>query len=167
LVDLCIELGAQLLLKAEITVNIDQAKQILQTNLQNGKAFLKMKEFIANQGGDISVIDDLSLLPQAKYSFDIISQEDGYIAELKAMTVGIASMMLGAGRENKDSVIDLSAGIYLSKKTGDAIRIGDKIATLYTNSFEKIEPAALKFNQAFKISKIKPLKPELILDSIY
>jgi len=166
LIELCIELGSEILIKAGVSQNNGDAKKVLKDNLANGKAFNKFKEFIAKQGGDVREIDDLSKLPHAKYNHDIIADKDGYLSQLKAKSVGITSMLLGAGRENKDSVIDLSAGIYLYKKTGDKIIKGDKLATLYTNSIDKLEPAINNFKLSFTISQTLQKKPELILERI-
>ncbi len=110
------------------------AEQKVIAAIEDGSAFDKMKQWIAAQGGDISQIEDTSLLPSAKYSFEVISDTDGYITAMNAEQIGRASVMLGAGRASKDDEIDYSAGIVIDKKVGDRVEKGDRLATLYYSS---------------------------------
>lgn len=119
--------------------------------LDSGRAFLKMREWIAAQGGDTACIDDTSLFDSAAYSMEIKASTSGFIASMDCEKIGIASAVLGAGRIAKDDKIDLTAGITLSAKTGDYIGFGERLATLYSNDKEKLRQAAEIYKQALII----------------
>ena len=95
---------------------MEQYKQLCKEVLENGKAFEKLKEFIAYQGGDTSYLDDLDKFDKAKYVYEIVAKKEGYIHNIKALDLGVAAMKLGAGRATKDDIIDHSVGIVLHKK---------------------------------------------------
>lgn len=162
LLDLCLELGAQMLVAGAVSETTEEAKAILEEKLASGAAFEKFKQFISFQNGDVSQIEDISLLPQAAFSKTVASPESGYITKLQALSVGVASMMLGAGRKNKESKIDLAAGIYLNVKVGDYIKKGESLATLYTNDESKISEAAIKLLSAYNFSEKEEEKRPLI-----
>ncbi len=134
--------------------------------IDNGTAFEKLKEIIAAQGGDTTVIDDTSLLPKARFSCDIKAEATGYIAHMNTQKIGEISMILGAGRAVKEDVIDHAAGILLRKKTGDAVTQGDVIATLYTNDSEKILESVMAYESVVTYSEVPPEVPPLIYDVI-
>ena len=115
LTKLVLTLGSQMVILAGKAKNTDEAKQMLLDSINNGKAIAKFKEFIQNQGGDTSIIEDTSKLPQAKYKIDSRALR-GYVSRMIANEIGIASMLLGAGRATKDDEIDLAVGIVLHKK---------------------------------------------------
>ena len=116
----------------------------------NGAALAKFKEFITAQGGDASVVDDYTLLPQASFTKDVVADQSGYVTEIVADDIGVAAMTLGAGRATKESQIDLAAGLYLHKKVGDKVEEGDVLATLYTNH-DSFEGAEEKVKAAYSI----------------
>ena len=153
LLNLCLELGSHMLVAGQISDNYEHAKSLLTEKLASGEALKKFKQFIASQGGDTKEVDDTSLLPKATYEYEVKSLQSGYINKMKASTLGIASMLLGAGRVTKESEIDLAAGIYLHKKVGDYINKGEPLATLYTNSESKIEEAKNKLLSAYSFSE--------------
>ena len=139
--------------------------EILKKVITSGKAFEKFKELVAAQGGDIRVIDQTELLPSTKFSQSYKSHSEGYITELNALDIGLASVKLGAGRETMASKIDHGAGIILKKKIGDFVNKDEVLAVLYSNNanFEK----AIEFmNLAYKISKEKPPVTPLILKTM-
>ena len=113
--------------------------------IENGKALEKFKVFIENQGGDPSVVDNADKLPQASKTFEVISDQTGYVEAIGAEGIGIAASMLGAGRAVKEDVIDLAVGIVIHKKVGDKVENGDVLATLYANTddVEKIKEMVL------------------------
>ena len=119
--------------------------------LDSGKAFLKMREWIAAQGGDTACIDDTSLFKTAEYSMQVKASTGGFISEMNCEKIGIASAVLGAGRITKDDKIDLTAGIILSAKTGDYVSFGDNLATLYSNDKDKLKQAAEIYKSAVHI----------------
>jgi thymidine phosphorylase len=130
--------------------------------LNDGSALGKFRAFVAGQGGDPRVIDDYGLFPQAEFSKDIRSEEEGYVSEIEARAVGFASQHSGAGRAAKDDSIDMAAGIYLHTKVGDKVVSGEALATVYGNSLAKVEAAVIELKKAFHISKAEPVKFELI-----
>ncbi|GAA3322452.1 hypothetical protein GCM10020331_042400 [Ectobacillus funiculus] len=121
--ELCLTLGSQMVYLAGKAPSIEEARANLQEAIQNGSALETLKVFLAAQGGDASVVDDPSKLPQAKYVFDLEAQQDGHVVEIVADEIGTAAMLLGAGRATKESVIDLAVGLMLrKKKVGDSVK---------------------------------------------
>ena len=143
-----------------------EAKVLCEDAIDSGKAFLKFKEWISAQGGDVSVTDNMELFPKAKLEYEIKADKDGYIFHMDAEKIGLASCELGAGRKTKTDVIDLSAGLVISKKTGDFVKKGQVIATLYTNRSETVGAAEQIFLSALEFSDEKPAVQELIIDSV-
>ena len=130
--------------------------------LNSGAGLEKMKHFIKGQGGDAGVIDDYSLFGSAAYEEPVFAENDGYICRLHAKQVGLASQHAGAGRASKEDEIDMTAGIYLEKKTGDVVKIGDKLATVYGNDKEKVRAAAAEVAKAYVIGDDRPENHDLI-----
>ena len=139
----------------------DEAEKKVVAAIEDGSAFEKMKEWIAAQGGDVSQIEDTSLLPRAKFGFEVLSDADGYITEMNAEEIGKASVMLGAGRASKEDKIDYAAGIVIHKKVGDEVKKGDLIATLYYNNGSP-DNAAKCYLSALKIESAQKPTPPLI-----
>ena len=139
----------------------DEAEKKVVTAIEDGSAFEKMKEWIAAQGGDVAQIEDTSLLPRAKFSFDVLSDTDGYITEMNAEEIGKASVMLGAGRASKEDKIDYAAGIVIHKKVGDEVKKGDLLATLYYDNGSP-DNAAKCYLSALKIEPKQKSTPPLI-----
>lgn len=139
----------------------DEAEKKVVAAIEDGSAFEKMKEWIAAQGGDVSQIEDTSLLPRAKFGFEVLSDADGYITEMNAEEIGKASVMLGAGRASKEDKIDYAAGIVIHKKVGDEVKKGDLIATLYYNNGSP-DIAAKCYLSALKIESAQKPTPPLI-----
>ena len=134
LTELCLVLGSQMAYLGGAADSLEEARTLLEANLKNGKALEVFKTFVEAQGGDASVADNPeTVLPVASYTKEVLADQDGVVSEIIADQIGIAAMMLGAGRETKESQIDLSAGLYLHKKVGDKVSAGESIATLYSN----------------------------------
>lgn len=132
LTELCLVLGAQMLLAAKRVTTFEEGKVLLQQQMENGQAFEVFKQFIANQGGDVAVIEDASLLLQAAYKLPLKASQSGVISRWVADEVGVCAMMLGAGRATKEDIIDPAVGIELVAKVGDAVQEGDVIAWLHS-----------------------------------
>jgi len=147
-------------------VSVQQAKVLCEKVLNDGTAFSKFKEWISAQGGNADFADNTDLFPKAKFEYEIKSGCDGYISYMDAEKIGLSSCELGAGRKTKTDIIDLSAGLVLSKKTGDAVKLGDVIATLYTNREETLGRAQEIFLSALEFSDKEPKKYDLIIDSV-
>lgn len=134
---------------------LEEGKEKVAEVLKSGKAVEKLKEFINYYGGDGNLVDDYTLLPQAKNVRVVLAKETGYVARIEAEEVGKAAMVLGAGRETKEDNINHAVGIILSKKIGDYVETGDVIATLYYDGDEKLESSLELLNGAYKYSPNK------------
>lgn len=149
LTELVLTLGSQMVILAGKAKTSEEAKEMLLDAIHSGKALAKFKEFLANQGGDASIVDDLTKLPQAKYKIELPAKQSGYISRMVADEIGVASMILGAGRATKEDVIDLAVGLVLHKKVGDKVEEGESILTIYSNR-ENVEDVKQKlYNNIF------------------
>ena len=133
LMEMVYTLGSQMVVLAKKAESLEEARQMLEENIKNGKATEKFKEMIRNQGGDDSIVDHPEKLPQAKYVFELPAKESGVISKMVADQIGIAAMMLGAGRRTKEETIDYAVGLYLNKKVGDIVKEGESLVTIYAN----------------------------------
>lgn len=133
LTELVLTLGAQMVVLAQKAETLEDARAQLQSVIDNGAAVEKFKTYLSNQGGDASVVDDPSKLPTAKYTFELPAKQSGVVSEMVANEIGIASMMLGAGRQTKEDDIDLAVGLVLHKKIGDKVSEGESLLTIYAN----------------------------------
>ncbi|KQU13326.1 thymidine phosphorylase [Bacillus sp. Leaf49] len=131
--ELVLTLGSQMVVLAKKAETLDEAREKLIEVMKNGKALEKFKEFLENQGGDGSIVDQPEKLPQAPYQIEVPAKESGMIAEIVADEIGVAAMILGAGRATKEDDIDLSVGIMLNKKVGDRVEKGESLVTLHAN----------------------------------
>lgn len=147
-------------------ISYEEAQKRAMDALNSGLAYNKMKEWVAAQGGDVKFIENTELFKKSAYSLDIISESDGYIESMDAEAIGISSVILGAGRTTKEDTIDYSAGIILSKKTGDMVKTGDILCTLYADNKTLLEPAKEKYLSALKFSNNKPVEKPLVLKII-
>lgn len=133
LTELVLTLGSQMVVLAGKADTLDDARAKLQQVIDNGKALEKFKVFLANQGGDTSVVDDVTQLPQAKFKIEVPAKTSGVVSKIVADEIGVASMLLGAGRATKEDVIDLAVGLMLRKKVGDKVEAGESLVTIYAN----------------------------------
>ena len=159
--EVCLTLATQIVALSK-GISTEEARILTEDALKSGKALLKFKEWIIAQGGNGEWIDNPGLFPSADYTYDVKAPCDGYISKTDAESMGIASVMLGAGRETKDDTIDMSAGIILKKKNGDLVHNGDTIATLYSCNNESFAGAEKRFLSAIQISDKKPCEQALI-----
>lgn len=148
--ELCLALGRQMVYLARKAESLEEAEEMLREVIRNGKALEKFKEFIQNQGGDPSVVDDPDRLPKAKYLIELPAQRDGVVAELVADEIGTAAMWLGAGRATKESEIDLAVGLMLNKKVGDTVKKGESLVTIHANR-EDVEDVKQKLYESIRI----------------
>lgn len=161
LTEVCLSLAAQML--CMVTGRDDMVcRKMAKKSIEDGSALNKLREMITAQGGNADVIDSSGAFKQPKFSVDIISEREGYISRTDAERVGIASVILGAGREKKGDPIDPSAGIILKKKTGDSVSKGDVLATFYTDDETRIDVAKREFLDALIFGNEKPSKQKLI-----
>jgi len=163
--ELCLVLGAQMLYLAKAADSVTAARDKLEKVIASGAALAKLRELIKSQQGDERVVDDMTLLPQAANKISILSSKAGYIQRIKAESIGIGAMMLGAGRETKDSAIDLAVGITLEKKVGDRVEAGAELAVLHANDAqgnEKIAAVQQMLLSAYEIGPEPAEKPKLV-----
>lgn len=161
LTDVCLTLAAQML--CMVTGEDEKACYAMAKDaIDDGSALNKLCEMISAQGGNAGVVDDFLLFKQPKHTVEISSEREGYIEHTDAEKIGLASVILGAGREKKGDPIDSSAGIVLKKKTGDRVEKGDTLAIFYTDDESKIEEAKREFFEAFTFGNKKPPAQKLI-----
>lgn len=160
LTELVLTLGSQMVVLAERANTLEEARQLLNEAIENGSALDKFKTFLENQGGDASVVDSPELLPTAEYQIDYKAKSSGVVSELIANEIGVASMMLGAGRQTKDDDIDLSVGIVLNKKVGDKVNVGESLLTIHSNR-ENVDDVIKKLDESIEI-KAQAKTPTLI-----
>ena len=164
-VELCLTLGSQMLIAGGKAENQENARKMLLEVLENGRALDKLAEFISAQGGDGEVVYHPELLPQASIQKEIASPSDGYIGHIECDEVGICSLILGGGRETKESEIDLAVGIVLNKKVGDKVSKGETLAILHGNDAKKVAEAEKRYLNACTIVKI-PVEKEPMIKKI-
>jgi len=165
LTELCLTLGSHMVLLAEKANSLEEARQMLVDAIADGSALVAFKTFLRSQGGDESVVDDPSRLPQAKYKMELEAKQDGYVAEIIADEIGTSAMLLGAGRATKESEIDLAVGLLLNRKIGDKVNAGDSLVTIFSN-FEEVQEVKEKLYHSIKISTEKIAAPILIHEEI-
>lgn len=168
-------LACQMLLLAGKSVSEQEALAMIEESISTKKALSKLKEFVRAQGGDVGYIDDpsgfsLASVQKNIYGKDLLKEscEHGYLYSCDNQEIGMTSLILGGGRETKESIIDLSVGIILHKHLGDFIAADDVVATLFGNDNNKIESAAKRFISAYEISseivKPNPIVYEIITE---
>ena len=148
------------------SISPEAARREVENAIESGKAFAKMKEWIAAQGGDTSVLDDTDLFPKAAFTYEVRAPKGGRIRKMNAEDIGKAAAILGAGRISKEDPIDHAAGIVLAKKTGDSVKKGDVIATLFTNNEASVAQAEKRFLSALEIGRGDVPEEKLILKII-
>ena len=161
----CIIMATHMLVLSHIC-DYEAALNRVQQALDSGAALERLRLMIEAQGGDSRVIDDDRVLTIGKFTYDVTSPQDGYITRMNTERCGIASVMLGAGRTVKDGPIDYSAGIVMHKKTGDAVSMGERIATLYASDESLFTNAAQTYLAAITIGDTASKVMDTILDIV-
>lgn len=162
---LCLTLGSHMVVLAKKAASVQEAREMLLTVMENGRALETFKLFLASQGGDDSVVDDPSKLPTADFKIEVKANETGFVKEIVADQIGVAAMLLGAGRVTKDSVIDLAVGLMLNKKVGDFVQAGESLVTIHSNS-ENVEDVTKRILAAYSIVEEEVKAPVLIYQEI-
>jgi pyrimidine-nucleoside phosphorylase len=162
LLNLSLEFGAEMMALSEIENDRERAKEKLNESIKSGKAIEKFKEIIKSQGGNPKVVEDYSLLPQARFREEVTAPHDGWIESIDALRLGLAAMKLGAGRQKKEDKIDHSVGIWLGGKVGDWVEKGKPLAVVYANDEGKLGWALEEVREAFRLSPEKVEKRKLI-----
>ncbi|ASZ06428.1 pyrimidine-nucleoside phosphorylase [Enterococcus thailandicus] len=164
LIEMCYVLGSQMVVLAKKADSVEEARVMLQEALTSGKALEKFKEMIQNQGGDIRVVEKPELLLTARYQVELPAKSAGLVSKIVANELGIAAMMLGAGRKTKEDAIDHAVGLKLHKKIGDSVQEGESLLTIYSNTEDLSQVVELLY-QNIEISD-SAKKPILVHDII-
>ena len=156
LIEVSVELSAWMLFLAQRAPSVDQGRRLAFELIRNQSALKKFREIITQQGGDPNVIDDPGRLPQAQHQSQFPSQSSGFVDSIQCEQVGIASLVLGGGREKKEDVIDPAVGLVLHKKVGDPVREGEPLCTIHYNSDARLADARSLLQQAYHIAERLP-----------
>ncbi|MCH5461542.1 pyrimidine-nucleoside phosphorylase [Lactobacillus sp. LC28-10] len=132
--DLVLTLGSQMVVLAKKAQTLEEAREMLKEVVANGKALESFRQMVIAQGGDERFVDDPTIMPQAKYKIDLPAKSSGVVAKMTADEIGVASMLLGGGRQKADDQLDYAVGIELKKKVGDAVSEGEPLLTIYADS---------------------------------
>jgi pyrimidine-nucleoside phosphorylase len=166
LTKLCLELAARMIFLGKKAATLEEARLTAEKHLVDGSAYRKFKEVVAAQGGNPQALDNFALLPNATGAREIVSPRSGFVSSIDAEDIGIASNMIGAGRDKKEDSIDPAVGIILEVKAGEKVEAGSILCRLYYTKEDRLEEAAEKVEDAFHISAQRPLDRELILEVV-
>lgn len=164
--DLCLLLGSRMVLLSGLASDEKEAEDMLKASIADGRALDQLARFVKAQGGDDSYVYDPSKFENAAFTKVLTADKDGFVESIICDEAGLASMMLGGGREKKDDIIDLSVGIVFEKKKGDAVKKGDSIAVMHYNDETKIDAAFERLSNAVKIGEKDPGRKKILLDEI-
>ena len=164
--ELVLTLGALMTVKAGKAPDTERAREMLKEKLENGEAFRVFKEFIRAQGGDPEEAEHPERLPAAKYQEEVLSDREGYVSDICTEEIGRISLLLGGGRETKESEIDLAVGVILLRKKDGYIRKGEPLAVIHANSREKMKEAEKRLLAAYTVTEENPVREPLIKEII-
>jgi pyrimidine-nucleoside phosphorylase len=166
--ELCLHLGAWMFFLGGASKTVAQGKQLAEEIIASGKAFERFRQMVELQGGDISVIDDPTLLPSTDHRVDVLSPQSGYVTAIQAEQVGTACVILGGGRERKEDSVDPAVGIVVHKKIGDKVTTGESLCTIHCHSDAQAARAKTLLEESYQIAASAPAhKPSLIHRVIY
>jgi pyrimidine-nucleoside phosphorylase len=163
---LSLELAARMIFLGKKAASLDEARRVAEQHLLDGSGYQKFKQVVAAQGGNPHALDRFELLPNATGMREVSSPRGGYVSSIDAEDIGIASNMIGAGRDKKDDPIDPAVGIILEVKMGERVEAGSVLCRLYYTKEDHVEEAAEMVEDAFRISAQKPDERELILEVV-
>lgn len=163
---LSLELAARMIQLGGITETLEDAREVAQARLLDGSGYAKLKQVIDAQGGNSQVLDRFDLLPNATGAMEITSPRAGFVSMIDAEEIGFASTMIGAGRDTKDVQIDPAVGVILEVKSGQRVEAGSVLCRLYYTDEARLEDAAERIEDAFRISTVAPEARELILEVV-
>ena len=164
--EVVLELGAYMIKLAGLGENLEENKKQMLENIQNGKAFNKLKQMVQNQGGDISYLENTDKFEKAQFTEEILASQNGYIQEINAEEIGKVACNLGAGRIKKEDNIDYAVGIELDKKVGTKVQKGEILGKIHANDTTKLEIAKKQVNDIIKISPEYCKKIQTIIEKI-
>lgn len=161
----CRELSCRMLMLAGIG-DREKCAELVDEAVSSGEALRRFEMMVKSQGGDVSYIEDTSKFEKASFSREVYAPADGYITHMDSENIGLTAVLLGAGREKKEDNIDPSAGIVISAKTGDFVKRGELLATLFSNDKSRLDGAETRYLSAVSIGAQKPAAQPMILDYI-
>jgi pyrimidine-nucleoside phosphorylase len=159
---LCLELAGWMLHLGGVSATVEDGKRQSEKLILSGKALDKFRQMVELQGGDPRTIDDPRKLPQAQHTMTISSPRGGYLVSLKCEQIGTACVVLGGGRERKEDSVDPAVGIVLHKKVGDAVSIGEPLATIHYNSEARAQRVGELLEESYQIADSPVEKRPLI-----
>ncbi len=165
LYDICVKL-ASLMVGLVLNISEQEAKEKVIEVIENGAAFRKMQEWFSFQGANPQCLVNYDLFKKSKYIVEVKAKESGYVANIDALNIGKAALLLGAGREKAGDSIDFGAGVYLNKQRGTYVNIDETLCTLYTDNKDSVQNAQILCLSAFKLSQTEPIKSKLIYETI-
>lgn len=158
-------LAGSMLYLADKADSRETGQRIAERKLSSGDALRKLKEMIQWQNGDPAVLEDETVFPEASYDHVVEADQSGFVKSINAFEVGMSARMLGAGRETMDDVIDHAAGLYLHKKVGDPVEIGDPIAELHCNDESDLKEARERLEDAIEFTN-EPVEPDPLIQAV-
>ncbi|MBI3578464.1 MAG: thymidine phosphorylase, partial [Ignavibacteriales bacterium] len=166
LMEVTFVLAGAMLMLGKRAKNIDEGISFAKQSIKDGSAYKKFLDLVRVQGGDVSAIENLERYPLSKHSIEVKASEDGYIAEIDSLELGLTSIELGAGRARIDDVIDPKAGVVLKKKVGDTVGINDTVAVFYTDKETVLHAAKDRIAKALRVQSTPPKKTPMIVSYI-
>jgi pyrimidine-nucleoside phosphorylase len=166
LTKLSLELAARMIFLGKKAESLDEARRTAEKHLVDGSGYKKFKQVVAAQGGNPQALDKFELLPNATGMREVSSPRGGYVTSIDAEDIGVASSMIGAGRDKKEDAIDPAVGIILEVKTGEKVDAGSVLCRIYYTKEDRVDEAAEMVEDAFRISAQKPEERELILEVV-
>lgn len=158
------EIAVESSLMAGVVTSREEAVKLINEKIESGEALEKFRQFITACGGNTDIIEDYSILTSGADSIEVYIDDSGYIEKVKALEIGKASMILGAGREKKEDEINYSAGVVLYKKSGEYLEKGEAVAKIYYSKNADLESAEKLIKESYVLSKLKTEKRKVILE---
>jgi pyrimidine-nucleoside phosphorylase len=162
LLELCLTLGSNIMLLSGVAADEQEARSRLEQSIADSSALDKLAQFVRAQGGDEKQVYDPSTLPAAAIKLPVRAPLNGFVAAIRADSVGLASLQLGGGRATKESEIDLAVGVVLEKKIGDAVRAGETLAVIHANDDVRAAEAARTVLDAYGFAEAPVCRREFI-----
>ena len=160
--DLCVELAGWMFFLGERSPSVEDGKRLAQEIIASGKALEKFRQMTELQRGDPRSIDDPSRLPQAANTDTVMASSSGFVQSMQCERIGVASLILGGGRERKEDVIDPAVGLIIHKKTGEAVAAGEALVTIHYNSSARLDEARKMLAGSYQIGETAPATVPLV-----
>jgi thymidine phosphorylase len=167
LASLCVALAGRMLRLGGAAASVEDGEALAREALASGRALKKFRDVVSRQGGDAGVVDDPKQLPTSRTIEPVTAGRDGFVREMRADAVGIASVLLGAGRDHVDASIDPAAGIVLHARPGDRVRAGQTIAELHVGVGGRVDDGRARFLAGVVIGDEPPVKKPLIIEVVH